>query len=150
MATNKKRHDEILATLTPEARQLCEQYAHAKDAEKEVVQAYRTAMAAKQHAQRISWKLAEQIEKPALEATVGSIVYNLRNGRLYEVADVKGNYYTYYYHLNPKTGYTHGRYTTGRYTTYAWGPKLLLPESHPFVQKRISARLAERLKGEGD
>lgn len=145
MATNKKRHDEILATLTPEARQLCQQYQQAKDAEYLATSAYKDAMKAKHTAQRRTYDLAELIEKPALDAPTGSIVYNLRNGRLYEVADVKGHYYTNYHHLNPKTGYRHGKYAT-----YAWGPKLVLPDSHPFVQKRISARLAERLKGEGD
>lgn len=147
MATNTKRYDEILATLTPEERQLCERYQQAKDAEYVATSAYKDAMKAKRTAQRRTYDLAELIEKPALDAPAGSIVYNLRNGRLYEVAhgNSKSRHYTHYHHLNPKTGYAHSQYAT-----YAWGPKLLLPESHPFVQKRISARLAERLKGEGD
>ncbi len=141
MATNKKRHDEMMATLTPEVRQLCERYQQAKDAEYIATSAYRDAMRAKHTAQRRSNDLAELIEKPALDAPFGSIVYNLRNGRLYEVVTERSNYSTYK-HLDPKTGYTHSKYTT-----YAWGPKLLLPDSHPFVQKRLNARLAERLKG---
>lgn len=75
----------------------------------------------------------------------GSIVFNLRNRRYYEYSLQRSQSpYSRFWHLSSTTA---RMVTVSKYGTYCWGPRLFLPPTHPFVQKRINARLAERLEG---
>lgn len=148
-----KRQDNVLDSVAPALKQLCLNYSAAREEAKQAGATARAASQARDAARRKTSRVHEQIDEiyqmDGVEKNrpfpAGTVLFNVRTGRLYEAVEGEERHYQTCRHLNPNTGYGYHQHRA-----YVWGPLIPLPESHPFVQKRVNARLAERLKGEGD
>lgn len=146
MPTNKVR-DAILDGLPAALKLECLGYLAAIAEEKRLAEIAKAAVAAQRQAGNKVYAASERIMPQEEKDTwpVGAVVFNIRNGRFYETVkpdERSHRSWARYRHLAAKTG----RCADYRFT-YCYGPKIQLPDSHPFVKKRANARLAERLEG---
>jgi len=141
--------NDLLASLSPTLRENCQAYYQARDAYLATNTDYRKVMAEHRAASMKMYHCQEVLTGPHDENrnfSVGTLCFNLRNRRFYEVAKVD----------NEGVSYDHSKYvslcvSTGRRGKsslyYNWGPIVPVPSTHPFYQLRAKARLAERLEG---
>ncbi len=143
----QKLVDELVAALPLDIQQAVTAYFEGREQEK----ALRAELRSIAVRRRTVWHNIEQASE-AIEPrtasenahtfTPGTLVVNLRNGRVYEALDVKTRrHWEQFAHIQASTG------RLIRVSYYSWGPKLPLPPEHPLYTKRANAKLAERLEG---
>ena len=150
MSNLPKAVTEFLARVPASLHAKCHAYFEAKEAQAQTDADYRRLLDARRAASRLLYNRSQEIDAllPDTDLEVGQIVFNLRNRRYYEVSSTRGKdggvpFWVMFATLSAKTARKRNCYET-----YIYGPRLLVPESHPFYQKRLNARLAERLEGQ--
>lgn len=145
---------DLIASLPADLQAKCHAYFEAKDNMIKLYEEYRHINRERQQLYKKQCEYAEVIDAatPNNKLQVGQIVLNLRNRRYYEVRSLPRRGETReasFYSLLSKTARRAKLNETqyGHYLYGLYGPRIVLPRSHPFVQKRANARLAERLEG---
>ncbi len=141
----QKLIDDVVASLPSKMQQAVRDYFAALQEEK-ALRVERKAFIAKQRAVYMKIEAARERfdpdRHPPTPLEVGTLLVNLRNGRVYEVLKTdERSCWRPEAHIQADTG----RWLRSSYSS--WGPKLPLPPEHPLYTKRANAKLAERLEG---
>jgi len=142
----------MLPYMTAAQQKAYQAYYAAREWEYRATVSYRLALKERGNASRSVWEKVDAFTKLSGSGriehlTAGQIIFNLRNRAYYEVCVIKdkprfGNGLSF-----QRLSSTTARRGRSSAYGYIYGPRIILPASHPFHQKREKARLAERLEG---